>query len=930
MVPLSSAGFARAILSPLGEVRKGGVSPPPSSTGLGDLLPVAVSGVQDLLRRGLLHRHRDLLAALAQHLSPGVVTEAGARRDEPAHDDVLLQAAQVVGLAADGRLGQHPGRFLEGGSRDEAVRGQRGLGDAEEDRLGGGRGLTGRGRLVVLLLEDELVHELAHHEVGAADLLDAHAPEHLAHDDLDVLVVDRHALQAIDLLHLVHEIALQLAIAQHGQVVVGVGRAVHERLSRLDPVSFVHGDVLAARNQVLLGLPVIRADDDLAHALDEAGELHRAVDFGDDGLLLGLARLEELGHPRETARDVLGLGRLARDLGDDVTLVHLGAVSHQEMGAHGQHVAAPRLAHRLRIGRVVAARRRRRLHGHPRLELAFLILDDHASGETRDLVELLADGDAVHDVAEGDGPAHLGEDGRGEGIPLHEQLAHGHLALVLDLDAGARHHRVPLLLTAALVHHHDLAVPVEHDDVVVPIHHGADIVILYDARVLGVVLGGLHHPARRAADVEGAHGELSARLPDGLGGDDAYRLPELREAARAQVAAVAHDADAALRLAGERGADAYPLQAGVLDLLRQFLVDLGAGLHDDLARERIADVLRGHAPEHAIAQRLDDVAAFDERRGVDVLHGAAVVLGHDDVLGDVDEAPGEVTRVRRLEGGVGQTLAGAVGGGEVLQHGEAFAEVGGNGRLDDLARGLGHETAHPRQLADLLLGAAGAGVGHHVDGIELAALLAAFQLAEHGIRNLLRGVGPDVDHLVVALAVGDDAVLVLLLHLIDLPPRPVDQLALGGRDVHVLDADGQAGQSGIAEADVLEVVEEGHGRLVAEAVVALADERADLLLLELLVHEAEGLRHHVVQQRAAHRGLDDAAVVAEADARLQVDVLVVVGDARLFRIGEEPAFTLGPRPLLGEVVDPEDHVLGGDGHGRAVGRREDVVGGEHQ
>src|SRR5215469_6818257 len=70
-----------------GGVRKEGASPPSSSTGLGDLLPVAVSGVQDLLRRGLLHRHRDLLAALAQHLSPGVVTEAGARGDEPAHDE---------------------------------------------------------------------------------------------------------------------------------------------------------------------------------------------------------------------------------------------------------------------------------------------------------------------------------------------------------------------------------------------------------------------------------------------------------------------------------------------------------------------------------------------------------------------------------------------------------------------------------------------------------------------------------------------------------------------------------------------------------------------------------------------------------------------------------------------------------------------------
>ena len=101
-------------------------------------------------------------------------------------------------------------------------------------------GLPGRRRLVVLVLEDELVHQLAHHEVGAAHFLDAHAPEHLAHDDLDVLVVDGHALQAVDLLHLVHEIALQLAVAEDGQVVVRVRGAVHQRLARLHPIALVH------------------------------------------------------------------------------------------------------------------------------------------------------------------------------------------------------------------------------------------------------------------------------------------------------------------------------------------------------------------------------------------------------------------------------------------------------------------------------------------------------------------------------------------------------------------------------------------------------------------------------------------------------------------------------------------------------------------
>ena len=57
----------------------------------------------------------------------------------------------------------------------------------------------------------------------------------------------------------------------------------------------------------------------------------------------------------------------------------------------------------------------------------------------------------------------------------------------------------------------------------------------------------------------------------------------------------------------------------------------------------------------------------------------------DDVLRHVDEPAGQVAGVRGLEGGVGQTLAGAVRGDEVLEHRQAFAEVRGDRALDDFA-----------------------------------------------------------------------------------------------------------------------------------------------------------------------------------------------------------------------------------------------------
>ena len=62
----------------------------------------------------------------------------------------------------------------------------------------------------------------ARQQVGVALLVDPHLLEHLAHDQLDVLVVDVHALRLVDLLDLLDEVQLGLgAAADREQLVPG-------------------------------------------------------------------------------------------------------------------------------------------------------------------------------------------------------------------------------------------------------------------------------------------------------------------------------------------------------------------------------------------------------------------------------------------------------------------------------------------------------------------------------------------------------------------------------------------------------------------------------------------------------------------------------------------------------------------------------------
>src|SRR5438105_1939177 len=53
-----------------------------------------------------------------QKLEVAVPFEAGARRNQPAHDDVFLQAAELVDSSANRRLGEDARGLLEGSSRD--------------------------------------------------------------------------------------------------------------------------------------------------------------------------------------------------------------------------------------------------------------------------------------------------------------------------------------------------------------------------------------------------------------------------------------------------------------------------------------------------------------------------------------------------------------------------------------------------------------------------------------------------------------------------------------------------------------------------------------------------------------------------------------------------------------------------------------------
>ena len=518
------------------------------------------------------------------------------------------------------------------------------------------------------------------------------------------------------------------------------------------------------------------------------------------------------------------------------------------------------------------------------------------------------------------------------------------LLVLAHLEVGAGGDFVLFQLPPLGVEDEDFAVAGEHDLLPGVVADDLQAGELDHALFLGADFALFDGVGRRAADVERPHRQLGARLADALGGDDADGHALLDEAARGEVHAVAERADAQRGVAGHGAADLDLLQAQLLDLLRDVQGDQLVFPDDHFVGDRVDDVRPADAAADRVGQAdLDLFAAVDDSLG-DALRRAAVVRGDDDVLGDVGQLAGQVAGVGRLQGGVGQALAGAVRRAEILQHAQALAEVRLDRRLDDLPRRLGHQTAHPRQLANLLDAAAGAGVGHEEDRVDVAGEAAVvLQLGHHFRGDLFAGVGPGVQHLVVALALGDDAPLVELRDPHHRLFRVEDDLRLVRRGDQVVGGEAQAAERALAEAELVHRVQEVDRRPAAQPLVAVGNHPRQVGRPQRGVVVGHPVGEHRVEHHAADGRVEAFAGVrlrivldlpslgeADLDRRVRGDHALRIGQHHLLERREDHPVALAVGERRGDVVAAHDHVLRRADDRRAVGGAEDVVRGHQQ
>ena len=143
-----------------------------------------------------------------------------------------------------------------------------------------------------------------------------------------------------------------------------------------------------------------------------------------------------------------------------------------------------------------------------------------------------------------------------------------------------------------------------------------------------------------------------------------------------------------------------------------FFGDLLVSGDDHVSGVRVDDLFHGDPADDPVDERFDDLAVLDDGRDDDPLERSTIAFINDNLLGHIDKLARQIAGVGRLQGRIRQSLARAVSGEEVLEDVQAFPQVGNDRGFDDLAGGLRHQAAHSGQLPDLLLVAAGPGIGH--------------------------------------------------------------------------------------------------------------------------------------------------------------------------------------------------------------------------
>src|SRR6266446_3550513 len=337
------------------------------------------------------------------------------------HDHVLLESTQKINLAERSGFREHSGCILERSRRDETICLQRCFRDTKKHWNRFCRFTTLLGDSTIFFVEFQSINLITPEQLGITRFGNFHLPQHLANDDLDVLIVDLNTLEAVNLLHLIDQMFLQVLWSADIKDFMRYNWTFGQLRTLLHKVPLEDDDVFIERDKVLFFLAAgCVAQDKPPFSANSTAKLDQTIDLRNFGRIFRTTSLEEFGNPWQTAGNILGLCDLSRRL------------SQQRTGRN----FVPVLNHDVCTGRNCVTRDF--LFGFIqdddlRVQI-FLVLNNNRAHDAGGFVDLPLNGNTRNHVAKFDSTGFLCQDRNIVRIPLDKRLSLLHLTAVADRD----------------------------------------------------------------------------------------------------------------------------------------------------------------------------------------------------------------------------------------------------------------------------------------------------------------------------------------------------------------------------------------------------------------------------------------------------------------------------------------------------------------
>src|SRR5690625_3787081 len=310
--------------------------------------------------------------------------------------------------------------------------------------------------------------------------------------------------------------------------ILRIARAIRNDLAPLYRLAFEDSDLTPFVDQCLIRITaVIRRDHQAPLALGLLAEADHTTDLGKNRRFFGLARFKQVRYARQTTGDVLVGRGFNRNPCHDFTNTDLGIVVDRDNGLARQQVLDRRVGaiHANRFTAVI------RQQNHRTAVTTSLRagggLNHLDRGEASHFVNATVHGHTFDHVDILRLTLDLGDDRVSVRIPLGDDLAGFHCLTVLDRQFSAIGQLVVFTLTTVFVSYRQGTGARYHDQLAVGSLNKLHVVKPYATAMFDLDAIDCRRTRCRTTDVEGTHGQLGARLTDGLRGDNANRFPDI-------------------------------------------------------------------------------------------------------------------------------------------------------------------------------------------------------------------------------------------------------------------------------------------------------------------------------------------------------------------------------------------------------------------